>query len=116
LKRFIYVFLLFIALGLTHKIGLIRHAHEFVKRDKEENSYKAITNFDHTNTKKYPASNKPYPQKNKKVKGTQPALYLANEPIAIINIKEKEHTITYKKLYYYQLFFSDKKRGPPIYS
>jgi hypothetical protein len=114
LRNFIYIFLLFVALGLTHKIGLIRHAHEFAKRDKEKSNYKEITNFDNINTKDYPFSNKSIPnKKKKKVKGTQPLLCLADEPTAITNVITTEHKNSYKKLYYYQLFFSDKKRGPP---
>ncbi len=60
------------------------------------------------------SSNKQVPiKKRKKEKGTPPLFYLVDEYLTKIHTVENDFTISFHKFYFFQLFFSDKKRGPP---
>ncbi|MGQ0827658.1 MAG: hypothetical protein ACT4ON_04615 [Bacteroidota bacterium] len=118
MKKIIYIFILFTIFGFTKKSERITPAFEPTSYTEINKDLKFLNkNSTCFNTDSSTKPNKPTKaKKRKKAKGTQPALYVANEHSTKIHVAENDFALFSKESYFFQLFFSDKKRGPPALS
>ncbi len=118
MKKIAYIFILLFCLGFKHINAKAEHSYatqQLSVLNKYENTLKEKFSTSYFNTKDSKVSKKPSQTKKKKrPRGIKTPLYsFPTECVCLIFPNENELIFPCHKFYFFRLFFSNEKRGPP---